>query len=344
MKPSLSVVVPVYNNAPYLRRCLESILTQSFFDFELICVNDGSTDQSLSLLEEFSKTDTRIKIININHKGPAYARNVGIAAAQGELLGFVDADDYISNEMFATLIDVYTQDDVELVGCGIKVHYEAWASKEYADAKYYKVKLSRNIFLTPELFRKIDSSVCNKFFKRELIEQHQIKFPDGLWYEDAAFVWCYLSIATRVSFIPNKFYNYIRYEASIMGKTFSGKGLQSLDHLRIVEYIGLFLLTKKILKKYQRAFYYFFLNYFWLTYRGLPFFCKHESFNKAAKVLETIEGHFSIEEQNLIFPGRIFTYLRKKSRYRFLLGVVKMKILDRWKSMHLPEQIHKKDQ
>lgn len=97
--PKISVIVPVYNVAKYLERCLESILSQSFKDFEIICVNDGSTDNSLEILQQYAKKDKRIKIINQKNSGAGYSRNIGINAALGNYLSFIDADDWI-DELF----------------------------------------------------------------------------------------------------------------------------------------------------------------------------------------------------------------------------------------------------
>nr|MCR4662874.1 glycosyltransferase [Endomicrobiaceae bacterium] len=101
--PKVSVIVPVYNVEQYLRQCLDSIINQTFKDFECICVNDGSTDNSLTILQEYSKKDNRIKIINQKNSGSSVSRNNGIKQALGQYVSFVDADDWITDNYLEIL-------------------------------------------------------------------------------------------------------------------------------------------------------------------------------------------------------------------------------------------------
>src|SRR5665647_1387418 len=102
MKPVISIIVPVYNVELYIRECLDSILTQTFKDFEVILVNDGSTDQSGDICNEYAKNDKRIKVAHKDNGGVSSARNVGIKLAQGDYIGFVDSDDRIDENMYHT--------------------------------------------------------------------------------------------------------------------------------------------------------------------------------------------------------------------------------------------------
>ena len=95
MNIKISIIIPVYNSAKYLRKCLNSIINQTFDNIEIICINDGSTDNSLSIINEYAKIDSRIKVYTIENKGVSAARNYGILVATGEYIGFVDSDDYI---------------------------------------------------------------------------------------------------------------------------------------------------------------------------------------------------------------------------------------------------------
>ena len=104
--PAISVIVPIYNVEPYLSQCLDSIISQTLADIEIICVNDGSTDNSLQILQKYAAQDNRIKIINQPNQGLSAARNSGIDVATGEFIGFVDSDDYIAPDFYETLYTV----------------------------------------------------------------------------------------------------------------------------------------------------------------------------------------------------------------------------------------------
>lgn len=114
-KPDISVIIPVYNVENYLGECLDSILNQSFKNLEVICVNDGSTDNSLKILESHAKNDSRVKIISQENNGPGYARNVGLKYAKGEYVLFVDSDDFISNDSLNDLYNNAVSNNSDLV-------------------------------------------------------------------------------------------------------------------------------------------------------------------------------------------------------------------------------------
>lgn len=114
----LSIIVPVYNVEPYLRRCVDSILNQTFSDFELILVDDGSPDSCGAICDDYAARDRRIKVIHKANGGVSYARNEGLDIAQGEYIGFVDSDDYIHPKMYEILVGVIEREQVDLVQCG----------------------------------------------------------------------------------------------------------------------------------------------------------------------------------------------------------------------------------
>ncbi|KAG4102879.1 nucleotide-diphospho-sugar transferase [Neocallimastix lanati (nom. inval.)] len=131
----LSIVVPVFNTASYLDRCISSILNQKFKDFELICVDDGSTDNSMEILEKYKMTDNRVKIIHFEeNKGASAARNTGIENAKGEFIGFVDSDDYIDERFYENLIQKSNDYDI-VVG---QLVLSTNISKYYYQEKYEK--------------------------------------------------------------------------------------------------------------------------------------------------------------------------------------------------------------
>lgn len=115
MRPMISVIVPIYNGEKTLTRCLDSILSQTYNDFEVVLVNDGSTDGSMNLCEEYAQKDSRIRIFNQTNKGVSAARNLGIRNSEGEFLTFVDCDDWIEPEMLSRMYDIMDSNDVDIV-------------------------------------------------------------------------------------------------------------------------------------------------------------------------------------------------------------------------------------
>ena len=113
--PKISVLIPIYNVEKYLRECLESLVNQTFQDIEFICINDGSTDSSLKILEEYAQKDSRIKIINKENSGYGASMNMGLDAASGEYIGIVESDDFVSSNMFEDLYNLAEKNNADIV-------------------------------------------------------------------------------------------------------------------------------------------------------------------------------------------------------------------------------------
>ena len=203
-KPFVSVIIPVYNVEPYLRRCLDSIVNQTLKEIEIICVNDASPDNSAKILEEYAQKDSRIKIITFEqNRGVAVVRNVAMEQAKGEYIGFVDSDDYIDLEFFEKLYDHAKKTDAEVVKAQLnQINPDGSTKKNNID-----VKLSNKIVFTG-LF-------VSAIYKKTLIEKYKIKFLEGLIFnEDRLFPIAASFLANKVETVYNTFYNYIRRENS----------------------------------------------------------------------------------------------------------------------------------
>ena len=124
--PLVSVIVPCYNAARFLRKCLKSILRQTFTDIEVIAVNDGSTDDTLAVLQEFERKDSRIRIIDQGNQGPSQARMTGVRVATADYIVFVDSDDFIAGDYVATLYHVITTNQVDIVACNGNYNIRRW--------------------------------------------------------------------------------------------------------------------------------------------------------------------------------------------------------------------------
>lgn len=130
--PSISVIIPVYNQEKYVGKCIRSVLGQSFLDFEIIIVNDGSTDKSLSICQKYAKKDARISIVNKENEGIAQARKDGFLKSKGDYICFLDSDDYLAKEALATLIKIATENTVELI---IGKYDRVWDNWKFVNKK-----------------------------------------------------------------------------------------------------------------------------------------------------------------------------------------------------------------
>ncbi len=181
----VSVIVPIYNNEKYLKECLDSICNQTLTDIEIICVNDGSEDNSLKIIEEYKQKDNRIILINQDNLGVSAARNNGIKIATGEYIGFVDSDDYIDNDFYEKLYNAAKHNDSDMAVAGI-IRFKGVRKK-------YMLKFNEELRLTN--INKI-MQLCriprqcytvNKIYKRNLLLEHNLFFKEGVYYKDVRF-------------------------------------------------------------------------------------------------------------------------------------------------------------
>ncbi|MDR2766288.1 MAG: glycosyltransferase [Holosporaceae bacterium] len=251
----ISVIVPVYNVEKYLSKCLESILSQSFLDIEVICVNDGSTDRSAAILKEYAGKDSRITVINQSNCGLAAARNAGLRGAAGRYVLFVDSDDWIHPEICATLAATIF-DDLDLVVFDVKCIREDGLGANRPLEKYLRINFRGKISIDADKIMKIPVVAWNKMYRKDVIDKYQISFPEGLLHEDNSFHWKYLVRAKSAYFVPQKLYNYRIRHGSITDKIAS----KVLDHFRICLEIHEYLAKYDLLEKYWKTFEEFFLH------------------------------------------------------------------------------------
>ena len=228
MEVTLSIIVPVYNVCGYLRDCIDSILAQSFTDFELILVDDGSTDGSGEICDEYVKRDSRIKVIHKENGGVVSARKAGISAAKGLYAGYVDGDDWIEKDMYEKMVHYMRKYGCDLVMCDI-VHeskalpLSSGGTRADLDGGYYdheklKEKIFPNMIYAGQFYEfGVYPVIWNKLYKREKLIKHQsavdARIKTG---EDAACVYPYLLSCESVYFIKDmSLYHYRRSENSM---------------------------------------------------------------------------------------------------------------------------------
>ena len=234
----ISVIIPIYNTAKYLKECIDSVLNQSFTDIEVICVNDGSTDSSPDVLKTYESNDHRIKIINQENKGLGAARNIAMTEAQGEYIIFLDSDDYMAEEAFVELYDIMESKSLDVLIYKIinfdNETYEETRSS-YLEMNFLKKIVADNVFNWKIIKNRLfDMSVTapGKMFRRDLIQN--ITFPEGLIFEDNLFFMKMIFKAKRIYFLDEYFYYRRLRDDSITSSSFS----QFPDCIPIYDSVG----------------------------------------------------------------------------------------------------------
>ena len=205
----ISIIIPVYNTEKYLRKCLDSVINQTYKNLEIICVNDGSTDGSLKILNEYKEKDNRINVFDVKNQGASAARNLAIKKSTGEFIVFVDSDDYINLEFCENSLNNQQQTHSDLV-CGRRITLDDngkeksnWVSNE--DISYYPV-------VEYDLFTQYHM-ITDKLFRSSIIKGHKLLFDTSLKYaEDSLFLTQYLTYCKIITSSHNS--NYIAHENS----------------------------------------------------------------------------------------------------------------------------------
>lgn len=229
--PIISVIVPIYNTHLYLTRCVDSILNQTFKDIEIILVNDGSTDISGAICDEYALSDNRIRVIHKENGGLSSARNAGIDLAVGKYIAFVDSDDYIEHDMYEHLLFACEKHKVPMAVCGRYVH-------EGTDIKSVFVLDGGLRLSSAEAIEKLltwdslDSSACDKLFLRDLF--NSFRFPVGKYNEDIFVMTRIIDWAKELYHIGTPKYHYVYRPGSITQEAFN---VRKMDLLAATEQV-----------------------------------------------------------------------------------------------------------
>lgn len=230
----ISVIVPVYNVEKYLSQCLDSIIHQTYKNLEIILVDDGSTDFSGLICDNYSQKDKRIKIIHKCQGGLSDARNAGLKIATGEYISFIDSDDFIDKNMYSILINNTQKYNSDIVWFN---YYNYYSKKHFINSSIIKnndlydlsssdkIKFAKNLFYQ----YKMDAHVWAKLYKRSIF--NNIKFPYGKLFEDIFVLLPILSNAKIISTIPDCLYFYRNRSESIVNQYFKQNIIKNIDFI-----------------------------------------------------------------------------------------------------------------
>lgn len=206
-QPLLSIIIPVYNTEPYLRCCLDAVLSQSYDNLEVICVNDGSTDRSADILAEYAAKDRRVVVITQINQGQAAARCAGFDAARGEWIAMVDSDDYPEPDIYRKAIEA-ADDDVDIVSFNTRVVAEDDCETPSDLVQYLALTETGKIPMTPDVVYSTNVLLWNKLWRRSVITKYKVPMPPNHIHEDYVFALTYMAVARNLYAMKDIGYNY----------------------------------------------------------------------------------------------------------------------------------------
>lgn len=229
----VSIIIPVYNVQDYLARCVDSVLTQTYTDLEIILVDDGSIDISGDICDEYALLDARVRVIHKENGGLSDARNAGLDVARGNYVAFIDADDYVHPSFVELLLKTINE-------TGAQIAVSTWQELKDGDKpRKVKTKRPRCTILTQEeaissVFyqKKLNHSACSRIFETQLF--NNLRFPEGMLYEDLAIIYPLLCKVEKVALINTPMYYYMHRQGSII-TTMSLRRTHVLDHIERIE-------------------------------------------------------------------------------------------------------------
>lgn len=232
MKPQISIIVPVYNVQKYLNDCINSVIQQIFYNWELILVDDGSKDESGAICDMFAAKDSRITVVHQENSGVSMARNAGIKKSQGEYIFFLDSDDYIQSNALDVLHSAMVASDADCAILSIDYVFEGQEKEEKYILPPEKVVLSEKLNEIYRAFfvRHVFHSACGKLYRSDIIKKNDIQFEKGISIlEDGMFVSDYLKRSDIIVTLQDSFYFYRQFESDSLMKRFNINAIEALE-------------------------------------------------------------------------------------------------------------------
>lgn len=309
MKPLISIVVPVYNVENYILKCLNSLIKQNYKQIEIILVDDGSTDESGKICDEFKEKDDRIRVFHKKNGGLSSARNYGIKKAKGDIIAFVDSDDYVKDVFVLDLYRGMQAGNADIVICG---YNNEKPKNETISGKEATVRL-----LTKQ--ENIDIISWNKLYKKKLFTDNNIFFPEGKKHEDTLTTYKLMSKAKKVTYIDESLYIYVERKGSITASEKIEERLLMREKAakEAVEYLE----NDKDLKAAAEV------GLLWAKYNFLNYALKNEIDEKYEKeTLGWLEQNVANYKNNKYMTTKLKTYNLMSTRFGGLLYKIFRKI------------------
>lgn len=304
MKYKFSIIIPCYNIEKYISKTLESVFNQTFKDFEIILINDGSKDNTREILDDYSKKYKRIRAIHKENEGVSEARNIGIRNATGEYIYFLDGDDLIENTLLERANEVFKNNKIEIFSFGFNMVYEDGKIKRrYSEERYNNQIINSKKFLSLFFNKKIGQHMCSFIVKKDIIE-NKIFFTKGLERgEDLEFQIKMLLENVNLFYDKTPFFKYVSREGSVVQ---SKVKLNIFDFLEILENFRKGIKEEKLKKDLE----YFFITYYFYIIKEMA-----------------IKGYTEEVYNQAILILKKYEYILNTLDFSFSMNYLKMKIL-----------------
>lgn len=319
----VSIIIPVYNVEKYLEECLESAVKQTFNGIEIIAVNDGSSDSSLKILEQYAQQYDNIQIINQENMGLSSARNTGLNHAKGKYVYFLDSDDYIDLNMIEECFGLAENKNLDIINFDAQVFYESGFESDfnpnynrsnilessiYTGEEFYQYIISKNAYRSP---------VWLSFYRREFLQKSNLTFYEGITHEDELFSVKAFLLANRVTYHPRAYFHRRLRKGSIMTQAKSLKNIEG--YLTVAN--ELYKVMKSIDNQETKNILNDQIFNFYSSCIGLSvsvFDDQKELINQIKQIRKNILNNYSLKEVNkkllikLIFPNYYIKYIKSK--------------------------------
>ena len=314
-KQLISVIVPVYNAENYLSRCVESIRAQTFMNWQLILVDDGSKDNSYELCQQFAKSDNRIQVIHQENAGAGAARNTGLSYAIGKYIVFVDADDYINKDYFQML----SEHDEDIVFIDVEALNENGKVVRREYISFYK-NMDKDDFMRAQMTGKINWGGVRKVVKREIIEYNNIRYSDHKVGEEALFTYASVFHSKTIAFIERPVYFYVQREDSLshtkmddpwgeVALALKAKTMENGTYAEYADTVNAFILTAAAVSSDRLA-----MNYSKDEY-------SHRVESLYIKLIENLDNTFSIDFKHMSIKAILLGKLLLKRRFSLIRAI-----------------------
>lgn len=301
----ISVIIPVYNVEDYLTECVDSILNQTYKNYEILLIDDGSTDKSSQICDDYSETNNKINVIHTDNRGLSAARNLGTEKAQGEYIFYLDSDDYVKNNVLERMLKIVEQDEVDIVCGNFMYTYPDRTVIAIKEEKEYEILDTYSAMEQLVKGEKIQNFAWGKLIKKEIAQNH--KFPVGKLFEDMYWTHYIIDQAEKVA-IDYQSFVYYRQRDNSISYSFNIKSLDQLDGMiqrkEFIEekYPNLLMKYLKIMNQNAK-------NLSWCVVRNLKNEQKNQGILRIRKFYNLINKDINEDIEIKLFKKNITVYL-----------------------------------
>lgn len=344
----VSIIVPVYNVEPYVARCLDSLVGQTFSSIEIICVNDGSTDNSLEVLKSYAAQDGRIKVLTKPNGGLSSARNYGLKQASGEYIMFVDSDDWIELDTVEKAVaKMIIKVDVVSWGADIVNDGLSEENQGIKDARnYHEIKIVGERDITNDIIGQTTYTAWNKLLKKKILDKYDLWFTEGRLFEDNDFMIKYFVHCNHGYFMDEYLYHYVQRPNSIMERVRKKESERTGDHLYIFDSIYQHFVKYDLVKDWSKIMTRRYLSHLSQAFKYAPDHKKQEIRDLATSFAQNYDLQFfawdclsNVQKGNYAKVKELNEFIVTLTSYPKRIGTVHMTVMSILQQSVKPDKV-----